>query len=145
MSNKTYGSGGIRTHASEETGALNQRLRPLGHATYLYSLILSQSFTGKQELPCSHLYIRVLDCKTGIAPGEARTHGLQIMRLTRCLLRYGGLRRVGFVILISPKYIVIMQRKKSCVGRESNPGQLLGRQLCSPLYHRRSAISGSKF
>ena len=22
------------------------------------------------------------------APGEARTHGLQIMRLTRCLLRY---------------------------------------------------------
>ena len=24
------------------------------------------------------------------APGEARTHGLQIMRLTRCLLRYGG-------------------------------------------------------
>ena len=29
------GSGGIRTHASEETGALNQRLRPLGHATFL--------------------------------------------------------------------------------------------------------------
>ncbi len=24
------------------------------------------------------------------APGEARTHGLQIMRLTRCLLRYGS-------------------------------------------------------
>ena len=30
---KSAGSGGIRTHASEETGALNQRLRPLGHAT----------------------------------------------------------------------------------------------------------------
>ena len=29
---KVCGSGGIRTHASEETGALNQRLRPLGHA-----------------------------------------------------------------------------------------------------------------
>ena len=28
-----YSSGGIRTHASEEAGALNQRLRPLGHAT----------------------------------------------------------------------------------------------------------------
>ena len=28
-------------------------------------------------------------------------------------------------------------RKIICVGRESNPGQLLGRQLCSPLYHRR--------
>ena len=33
FSKKNYGSGGIRTHASEETGALNQRLRPLGHAT----------------------------------------------------------------------------------------------------------------
>lgn len=36
---KSHGSGGIRTHASEETGALNQRLRPLGHATdSLYDL-----------------------------------------------------------------------------------------------------------
>ena len=30
---KSFGSGGIRTHAIEMTGALNQRLRPLGHAT----------------------------------------------------------------------------------------------------------------
>ena len=36
---KASGSGGIRTHASEETGALNQRLRPLGHATTLNNLI----------------------------------------------------------------------------------------------------------
>ena len=28
-------------------------------------------------------------------------------------------------------------RIKTCVSRESNPGQLLGRQLCSPLYHWR--------
>ena len=28
-------------------------------------------------------------------------------------------------------------KKDLCVGRESNPGQLLGRQLCLPLYHRR--------
>ena len=27
------GRGGIRTHATEVTGALNQRLRPLGHPT----------------------------------------------------------------------------------------------------------------
>ena len=27
-----------------------------------------------------------------------------------------------------------------CVGRESNPGQLLGRQLCSPLYHQRALV-----
>ena len=30
---KNHGSGGIRTHATFVTGALNQRLRPLGHAT----------------------------------------------------------------------------------------------------------------
>lgn len=29
------------------------------------------------------------------------------------------------------------EEKLVCVGRESNPGQLLGRQLCSPLYHQR--------
>ena len=35
---KVFGSGGIRTHAIEMTGALNQRLRPLGHATiYTYN------------------------------------------------------------------------------------------------------------
>ena len=28
-----HGSSGIRTHAIEMTGALNQRLRPLGHTT----------------------------------------------------------------------------------------------------------------
>ena len=33
MTFQKLGSGGIRTHAPEETGALNQRLRPLGHAT----------------------------------------------------------------------------------------------------------------
>ena len=31
-----------------------------------------------------------------------------------------------------------IRQKQNCVGRESNPGQLLGRQLCSPLYHRRA-------
>ena len=29
------GSGGIRTHAIEMTGTLNQRLRPLGHTTII--------------------------------------------------------------------------------------------------------------
>ena len=33
LNDENYGSGGILTHASEETGALNQCLRPLGHAT----------------------------------------------------------------------------------------------------------------
>ncbi|KAG8227753.1 hypothetical protein J437_LFUL007543 [Ladona fulva] len=38
---KINGSGGIRTHASEETGALNQRLRPLGHATCINFLAVT--------------------------------------------------------------------------------------------------------
>ncbi len=40
LKNSLVGSGGIRTHASEETGALNQRLRPLGHATLLVPPVL---------------------------------------------------------------------------------------------------------
>ena len=40
---KLFGSGGIRNHASEETGALNQRLGPLGHTTHdAMCLVLSQ-------------------------------------------------------------------------------------------------------
>ena len=31
----------------------------------------------------------------------------------------------------------ILAENEECVGRESNPGQRLGRHLCSPLYHRR--------
>ena len=50
------------------------------------------------------------------APGEARTHGLQIMRLTRCLLRYGGsvLRcKPGMTIsLIIFMYIAAEEKKK---------------------------------
>ena len=38
------------------------------------------------------------------------------------------------------KFPLYNKKEKFCVGRESNPGQLLGRQLCSPLYHRRLNI-----
>ena len=63
---KSLGSGGIRTHASEETGALNQRLRPLGHATspplrpskvfYEHSFWLSKCQSRKQGLPSRSLW-----------------------------------------------------------------------------------------
>ena len=33
--------------------------------------------------------------------------------------------------------VQLSKKAACCVGRESNPGQLLGRQLCSPLYHQR--------
>ena len=45
-STKIHGSGGIRTHASEETGALNQRLRPLGHATSLPAVSRNRTTHG---------------------------------------------------------------------------------------------------
>ncbi|KAK2876713.1 hypothetical protein Q8A67_020809 [Cirrhinus molitorella] len=44
------GSGGIRTHAPEETGALIQRLRPLGHAT-LSGLRFPGHFYRRKGLP----------------------------------------------------------------------------------------------
>ena len=49
-----FGSGGIRTHASEETGALNQRLRPLGHATHVYGFItgLGEVLALPADLSC---------------------------------------------------------------------------------------------
>ena len=56
---KRCGSGGIRTHASEETGALNQRLRPLGHATMYLSderkLFAEPSFQMRPFLSCIHM------------------------------------------------------------------------------------------
>ena len=39
---KNSGRGGIRTHAIEMTGALNQRLRPLGHATTCCGKVVTQ-------------------------------------------------------------------------------------------------------
>ena len=36
---RKFDSGGIRTHATEVTGALNQRLRPLGHAILRYRFV----------------------------------------------------------------------------------------------------------
>ena len=48
---KTFGSGGIRTHASGETGALNQRLRPLGHATSNHIIIKRISSVAENQFP----------------------------------------------------------------------------------------------
>ena len=42
-------------------------------------------------------------------------------------------------------FACLKKKKHSCVGRESNPGQLLGRQLCSPLYHRREVDDNSLY
>ena len=43
------------------------------------------------EMKRFRMILRFSHTKKKFAPGEARTHGLQIMRLTRCLLRYRGL------------------------------------------------------
>jgi hypothetical protein len=40
---KNDDSGGIRTHASEKIGALNQRLRPLGHEHVFSATLLKKS------------------------------------------------------------------------------------------------------
>ena len=46
---KNHGSGGIRTHATFVTGALNQRLRPLGHATIWWKAALHCNFNHAPE------------------------------------------------------------------------------------------------
>ena len=67
---KRFGSGGIRTHAIEMTGALNQRLRPLGHATnYLWTLtseFILLSIGGAQRQNVRNLQASLLLLSTGI-------------------------------------------------------------------------------
>ena len=53
-----------------------------------------QTISPNQSLILSWKLICRKWCNKRFAPGEARTHGLQIMRLTRCLLRYRGLQIV---------------------------------------------------
>ena len=69
---KQPGSGGIRTHASEETGALIQRLRPLGHATSVKKLSPVHSETPENTMK---LYSRM----SLIRPLRDRTHVMCVM------------------------------------------------------------------
>ena len=66
-------------------------LHKVGHMRLIF--LAFKQLVGLWSLN-QHLGSQWLTAIIGIkisAPGEARTHGLQIMRLTRCLLRYGGL------------------------------------------------------
>ena len=54
--NTPVGSDGIRTHAPEETGALNQRLGPLGHATT----------ETKNCFPCFFVWYLSISAKKGL-------------------------------------------------------------------------------
>ena len=58
------GSGGIRTHASEETGALNQRLRPLGHPDLL-SIRLCLFYRLPHKFPPNLASVKLLHCQLG--------------------------------------------------------------------------------
>ena len=58
---KVVAAVGFRTHASEETGALNQRLRPLGHATDAQTLEGDQSSSVQYVPTCTH---RLTDTRT---------------------------------------------------------------------------------
>ena len=41
-----------------------------------------------------------------------------------------------FIVFLFIPFFVREKMVELCVGRESNPSQLLGRQLCLPIYHR---------
>ena len=71
---------------------MGDRLGIHGAVDFLPSRFHGVCFVHTNQLvicPSPHSTLFTDDSKT-FAPGEARTHGLQIMRLTRCLLRYGG-------------------------------------------------------
>ncbi|KAA0038478.1 hypothetical protein E6C27_scaffold8315G00020 [Cucumis melo var. makuwa] len=122
-------SGGIRTHASEETGALNQRLRPLGHAT---SHGRVESRSNADVITATP---RNLD--------ESTAHRLRLMSLRLVPVgqdpRHSGspLASVTTTPFRGPprpprSHALWPERRKTnrCDSRESNPDQLLGRQLC---------------
>ena len=74
-------------------GDAGDRTPGLSHAKRtLYHWATSPSSDSGIILTLGFQNVEGQEFKT-FAPGEARTHGLQIMRLTRCLLRYGGLLR----------------------------------------------------
>ena len=61
-------------------------------------------YYAKSGTNVTHMMIKG---KKKFAPGEARTHGLQIMRLTRCLLRYGGITRENLVFYMCDRAKII--------------------------------------
>ena len=75
------------------------------------------------EVPSAQLPLSVGGRGKTVAPGEARTHGLQIMRLTRCLLRYGGLCNctVTFLLMVGQAKQKCFVKKISCQKGDSNP------------------------
>ena len=69
------------------------------------------------------------------APGEARTHGLQIMRLTRCLLRYRGLQSVSCEILFTETWKNIFAKNLVTHGGTRTPNLRFRRPTPYPLGH----------
>ena len=71
------GSGGIRTHAPGETGALIQRLRPLGHATMPGSEFFLVLFFNLDNVP---RLLREILC-SGASTGQSRTNHTPTSRI----------------------------------------------------------------
>ena len=84
----------------------------------------------------NHLFDPWFGSVKKLAPGEARTHGLQIMRLTRCLLRYGGFNYSLLNFLTCPN-ILNQQQKKSLYthGGTRTPNLRFRRPTPYPLGH----------
>ena len=133
------GSGGIRTHALERTGALNQRLRPLGHATlhavWTPACLLNPCAKASPETNQGEKTKKKACPRWGSnsRPSDYETDALPTaLRRLQCLL---GTTSQGYWPMKAHA------KAQKCVSRESNPGQLLGRQLCSPLYHWRLLLT----
>ena len=77
------------------------------------------------------------------APGEARTHGLQIMRLTRCLLRYRGLQIVSLKTMFSEGCRNIFDKNHVTHGGTRTPNLRFRRPTPYPLGHAGNLYSKS--
>ena len=92
--------------------------------TELHPLLLTEVHERRQAL------------KKNVAPGEARTHGLQIMRLTRCLLRYGGTTLSNRKNCPSVKHSISIKVEKICThGGTRTPNLRFRRPTPYPLGH----------
>ena len=106
---KSIGSGGIRTHASEETGALNQRLRPLGHAT----LVICQSFST--ILTCCSFPCPIYFLKNILPPVRLELTAFRLWDWRAAYCATEAYRWINFKLYFLPQFNVLNYTTVHCM------------------------------
>ncbi len=93
-----------------------------------------------KHVPVPDIQINIIlpSISTGLRVHTSLTEARQLQRSEKVIPgRRGRAGQVGAGAGTGRERKNNMNRLQNCDGRESNPGQLLGRQLCLPLYHHR--------